>query len=102
MEFKFKNKGLDDLYHTGTSKKYSLSANIVKKFIMRVLSIEAAINIYDLWKSPSLKFEKLEGTKKYSMRLNREYRLEMEIEWEDEAKTKGIFNIIDVSKHYGD
>jgi len=70
---------------------------------MRLQQLEAAINIYDLWKTPSLNFEKLEGFEnRYSVRLSKRWRLEVEIDWEDKEKTKGIIYIVDISKHYGD
>jgi len=68
---------------------------------MRIQSIEAAISIHDFWKSPSLKFEKLEGFKnRYSFRLDEKWRLEFEIEWENEEQTIGKFLILKISKHY--
>jgi len=68
---------------------------------MRIQQIEAATDIYDLW-NPALKFERLKGTENmYSIRINDYYRLEVEIEWQNDAKTVGIFHIKEVSKHYG-
>lgn len=69
---------------------------------MRIQQLEAAINIYDLWKTPSLNFEKLEGFEnRYSVRIDNKWRLEMEIRWMDEKKTKGTIYIAEISKHYG-
>lgn len=36
------------------------------------------------------------------MRLDRSYRLEMEVKWEDNDKTKGVFIVIKLTNHYGD
>jgi len=103
LQVEFRNKNLLHLYENGKSRKYNLSQEILKKFLMRIQQLEAALNIYDLWKSPSLNFEKLQGHEsKYSMRLDKTWRLEMEIRWEDKEKTKGIINIVELSKHYGD
>ena len=103
MRVEFKNKSLIQLYETGKSRKYNLQQDILKKFFMRLQQLEAAINIYDLWKTPSLNFEKLEGFEnRYSVRLSKRWRLEVEIDWEDKEKTKGIIYIVDISKHYGD
>lgn len=70
---------------------------------MRVQQLEAAFDIYDLWKTTSLNFEKLEGYEnRFSLRIDRKYRLEIEMEWEDEERTKGKVIILELSKHYGD
>ena len=103
MRVRFKNKSLIQLYETGKSKKYKLQQDILTKFFMRIQQLEAANDIYDLWKTPSLNFEKMESYEnRYSVRLSRKWRLEVEIEWEDEEKTKGICYINEISKHYGD
>jgi proteic killer suppression protein len=50
---------------------------------------------------PSLHFERLRGTeKRFSLRITRKYRLEVEIDWEIEEKTMGIVEIEELSKHY--
>lgn len=68
---------------------------------MRVQQIEAANDIYDLWKNPALNFEKLERyDNRYSIRLNIQYRLEIEIDWENEQKTIGKIHIVELSPHY--
>ena len=103
MEYCFKNKHAADLYNTGRSRKYKLQAGILKKFFMRVQQIEAAEDIYDLWKTPSLNFEKMQGYEnKFSIRIDDKWRLDLSIDWKNEEKTKGILNIIELSKHYGD
>lgn len=70
---------------------------------MRIQQLEAANSIYDLWKTASLNLEKLKGFKsRYSIRLDKKWRLEMEIAWENKEKTKGTIYIANISKHYGD
>lgn len=102
MRVDFKNKHLIELYTRGRSRKYPLPANLVKKFIEVVAILEAAHDIYDLWREPSLRFEKLEGHEnRYSARLNQKWRLEMEIDWENKEKTVGLILISDISSHYG-
>jgi len=101
MEFDFSNRHLKELYENGYSKKFKLPKGLAKIFIERINRIEAAMTIYDLLEPPSMKFKKLEGIKKrFSIRINNQYRLEFEIEFEDEAKSKGKVIIKDVSKHY--
>lgn len=103
MQIEFKNRTLIQLYKTGKSKKLKLPGSVVKKFFIRIQQLEAAVNIYDLWKTSSLNFEKLKGFKnRYSVRLDKKWRLEMEIEWVDNEKTRGIIYIDEISSHYGD
>jgi len=102
LEFQFLNKELIKLYETGKAKKYKLQPGVLKKFFMRIQQIEAANTIHDLWKNPSLNFEHLESKGIYSIRVDKGYRLEIEIEWINEEKTIGKFFIKELSKHYGD
>ncbi len=103
MQVEFKNKNLNQLYNEGQNKKYNLPQEILKKFFMRIQQLEAAVTIYDLWKSASLKFERLKDfSNRYSLRLDKKWRLEIEIQWEDKEKTKGTVYVIELSKHYGD
>jgi plasmid maintenance system killer protein len=103
LKVDFRNKRLIELYSEGTSKKYKISKQVLRKFFIGIRALESADTIHDLWKTPSLKFEKLEGfANRYSIRLTREWRLEMEIDWEDEEKTRGTIFLVEISKHYGD
>lgn len=101
MEVLITRKELIKLYETGHSNKYKLPENVTDKYVATILKIQAAKDIYDLWKDKSLNFEKLKGTtNNYSIRLTIQWRLEMEIEWEDNNKTIGIITITEISKHY--
>ncbi len=101
MEFRFENKELEKLYVEGKSKKYRISDDIIDKFFARVQQIEASNDIYDLWKDRGLNFEKLQGFEnRYSMRLKLKFRLEVDVDWTNEEKTKGEFIIIEISNHY--
>jgi proteic killer suppression protein len=37
---------------------------------------------------------------RFSLRITRKYRLEIEIEWENQEKTVGVVEIEELSKHY--
>ncbi len=101
MQVDFRNRHLVDLYQKGTSKKYKIRPDILKKFFMRIQQLEAARDIYDLWNIPALKFEKLCGHEnRYSLRVQDKWRLEVEIEWENEEMTIGTFYIVELSSHY--
>lgn len=96
------NKKLMKVYKTGKqSKKYRLQQNVIDKFIMRVDTLIAAETIHDLWKHPALNFERLQGyDNRFSVRINNQYRLEVEIEWQNSDKTIGNIELLDISKHY--
>jgi proteic killer suppression protein len=102
MEWDFADKHLLELYEKGRSKKYKFIDNpLAKKFVERVGRIEASVNIYDLREPPSMNFEALEGVaNRFSIRLDRQYRLEFEIDFENDEKTVGCVHILTVSKHY--
>jgi proteic killer suppression protein len=101
MNIEFRSKHLLELYKTGKSSKYRIDDNIRNKFFMRIQSLEAAVNISDLRKTPSLNFEKLEGyTNRFSVRLQKKWRLEFEIQWENMDKTCGTIHIVELSNHY--
>ncbi|AQT68228.1 Toxin HigB-1 [Anaerohalosphaera lusitana] len=104
MEWDFKDKNLIKLYTTGKSPKHrGLPKNVVVNFVARVNEIDAAVDIYDLWKKPALKFEKLKGKKDYcSVRVTGKWRLEFKVDWEDEEHTRGFCWITALSNHYGD
>jgi len=102
LKVEFLNRHLAELYTKGRSRKYALEQRVIEKFVRTVAVLEAAHDIYDLWKTASLKFERLSGKNRYSARLDIKYRLEMEIDWENEEKTIGIIGLTDISNHYGD
>lgn len=102
MKVSFGTKKLETLYKSGQSTKYRLHPSVLKKFFMRVQSLEAATSIYDLWKNPALNFERLEGTGKCSVRVDGSWRLEFMVAWEDEPPTKGAITVTELSRHYGD
>lgn len=81
MNVYISDKDLENLYIKGSSKKLSLRKDIIDKFFASVQKKSAANDIYDLWKDPSLKFEKYKDH--YSIRLSGKFRLEIKVEWED-------------------
>jgi plasmid maintenance system killer protein len=100
LEVYIDDKELEKLYETGKSKKLKLRQVIIDKFFATIQKINAAKDIYDLWHDPSLNFENYQ--KHYSMRLNGQYRIEMEVKWMNEEKTIGEFHLFKISNHYGD
>lgn len=101
MRVVFNNRQLKELYAKGRSKKFRLPDEVHEKFFMRIQQLEAAVSIYDLQRSASLHFEKLQGfVNRFSVRLNIKWRMEFEIDWEDAEKTKGVCKIVDLNLHY--
>jgi len=102
VEILFVNKKLLALYESGSGRSLRLEKPVVESFFMAVADLKAATSIYDLWKQPALKFERLHGFKnRYSIRLDRKWRLEMSIEWTDKAMSIGIIGLEEISAHYG-
>lgn len=102
MKVEFLNAQLEKLYISGSSKKYPLDNVVIRKFIAVVNKLNAATDIHDLWHMPSLNFERLQGyANKYSARVTLQYRIEMEIEWENPERTIGLIGIVELSNHYG-
>ena len=95
MQFKFKDKSLQKLY---VSHKSKYSDVIMKAFFKKVMVIKRAEDIRDLHQSWGNHFEKLKGRKNdYSIRLNKQYRLEFELLQHNLNK---IVLIKKISKHY--
>jgi len=102
VKVEFKNTQLEKLYTTGHSKKYLLDEAVIRKFVAVVGRLEAASDVYDLWRLSSLNFERLQGNpNRYSARVTIKYRIEMEIDWENQEKTIGLIGIVELSSHYG-
>ena len=78
-------------YNTSFDVFFSLNYMIVQNFQFYFnLNFECSENVY------------AEGNKRYSMRMDRTWRLEMEIEWTNDDCSIGIIGLYDLTKHYGD
>ncbi len=84
-----------------TDKKYTggFPSHIVSKFRMRVQQIAAATNENDFRNLKSLHFEKLKGARshQYSMKLNDQWRLVIEIE---DRKGKKVLRIMEITDYH--
>lgn len=100
MELEFINKKLEKLYETGKSPKYKVDQQVLYGFFEAIAILEAAKDIYDLWGQPSLNFEKYKTW--YSVRANKKWRIEFDVDWENTEKTIGLIKIKELSNHYGD
>ena len=88
----------DDLRRLLTEAKFTggYSRAIVKAFRKRMQLIEAATDERDFYALKSLHFEKLEGRKGHrSMRLNKQWRLIIELVGEGKTKRVRVIGIED-------
>ncbi len=100
MEVVIDNKSLREIYTKGRSKKLRFPPGVAEKFVERVARIKAAISIDDLQFPPSMQFEKLQGHQNYySIRLNKQYRLIFEIEFDDNSNKTGTIIIKEIWDH---
>lgn len=103
VEVKFNEAYLRDLYETGKAdKKHRFQPQIVKRYIRVIDLMIAEDNIHGLWKYNSLNYERLEGDKHglSSVRVNDQYRIEFEEQFENGQTIATICNIIELSNHY--
>lgn len=101
MLIKFNSTYLEKLYQGKIKGKISYNSEVVIQFKKTVLKLEQADNSTQLRQFRSLNFEALKGNKKglYSVRVNKQYRLEFQIE-NDTITLSEIILIEDLSKHY--
>jgi toxin HigB-1 len=96
MEVTFKNRSLDRL-ETDASYSAGFSDSIVKSYRKAMQHIRAASDERTLCTRRSFRFEKLCGSRKgqYSMRLNIQWRLIVELYGEGSTRTINVIEIID-------
>ena len=102
MIVKFRSLYLEKLYCGKLPKgKPHYNSEVVIQFKKTILRLEQAENTGQLKQIRSLHFEALKGNKKgsYSVRVNKQYRLEFEIE-NDIITFSEITLIEDLSNHY--
>jgi proteic killer suppression protein len=97
----FAKKELGDLYILGKDAKGKYPAAIIERYVKRIDYIKAAESFNDLYAMKSVKFEKLKGISKYSVRINDRYRIEMIYGLsKDKTMVMKVFIIMDISSHY--
>ena len=102
MTIRFLNIYLEKLYAGKLIKnKPQYNNEVVIQFKKTVIKLEQAENSSQLRQFRSLHFEALKGDKKwiYSVRVNKQYRLEFKIE-NDSISLLEIIFVKDLSKHY--
>lgn len=96
MEVRFLDKVLDRL-ETDPAFDGGYTQQVVRKYRQRLAFIRAAIDEPDFYAMKSLHYEKLKGKRSHqrSMRLNKQWRLILEIEVDDDGRTVVVVSIED-------
>jgi len=104
MEIVFEKEYLSDLYYKGktTDNKHRFQPEVVKRYKLRIETLESAISIEDLFQINSLHYEVLKGEKKgiSSIRVNDQYRIEFTTSKVESETIVTICNIKELSNHY--
>lgn len=102
MIIKYDKEYLEELYENGKckDKKHRFQPQVVKKYHMRIDTLMAATKIEDLFIFNSLNFEALEGTDRYSIRIDIHYRLEFTVQHQDGETILTVCTIMDITNHY--
>lgn len=99
----FQKEYLKVLFEKGKSedKKHRFSSQVIKKYCLRVVTLQNAPNIEALYPLHSLHFEALSGNKTglFSVRIDLHYRLEFSLQKGKET-TLTVCNLQDITNHY--
>ena len=94
---------LQDLYSKGVAdKKHRFQPQVVRKYAYVVDLMKYECDVLGLMKYKALNYERLSGDKQgvSSVRVNNQYRIEFEEEFEDGKSVATICNITKLSNHY--
>jgi proteic killer suppression protein len=96
MDVTFKDRSLDRL-ETDAAFSGGHSDPVVRAYRKRMQQIRAAADERTFYAMKSLRFEKLKGSREgqYSMRLNDQWRLIVELQGEAPRKTVYVVEIVD-------
>ena len=104
MEVHFEKKYLSDLYYKGktTDKKHRFQPDVIKRYKLRIETLEDAASVEDLYQINSLHYEVLKGDKKgiSSIRVNDQYRIEFTTSKVESETIVTVCNILELSNHY--
>jgi len=104
MKIVFEKEYLSELYYKGKTvdKKHRFQSDVIKRYKLRIETLENAISIEDLFQINSLHYEILKGDKKgiSSIRVNDQYRIEFTISIVESETVITICNILELSNHY--
>lgn len=104
MVVTFDKEYLKELYEFGKTddKKHRFQPNIIRRYKRCIDIMIYVSDAIALCKYNGLNFEKLSGDKKelYSIRVNKQYRIEFTVEEMQGEVVTTICNIIELSNHY--
>jgi proteic killer suppression protein len=103
MEIIFNERYLQEMYLSGqTDKKHRYQPQVVRKYIRVIDIMIDAPDVQGLLRYNSLNYEKLKGDKAglSSVRVNDQYRIELEEQVREGETIAKICNITDLSNHY--
>jgi len=104
MEIHFEKEYLSDLYYKGktTDKKHRFQPDVIKRYKLRIETLEDVAGIEDLYSINSLHYEVLKGDKSglESIRVNDQYRIEFTTNKVESETVVTVCNIIELSNHY--
>jgi proteic killer suppression protein len=98
MLIEYKYKKLEDLYQKG-SGKHKYPSEVVRSYVKTIEIIRSVVSLQDLRNYRSLYFKQLKGNRinDYSIRLNKQWRLILQLKKLDDGTT---IMIIDIENHY--
>lgn len=104
MQIVFDKEYLSELYYTGkcNDKRHRFQPQIIRKYKTQIDLLSACGKMENLYKFKSLHFEALKGDKAglYSVRVNEQYRIELELHTTTEEPIITICTIEELSNHY--
>lgn len=104
MIVKFGKDYLRDLFEKGkcSDKHHRFQPSVVKKYALRVVTLQNAPDIETLFPLNSLNYEELTGDKSgiSSIRIDQKYRLEFTVDTEQGEPAVTICTILEISNHY--
>ncbi|MCM1483927.1 MAG: type II toxin-antitoxin system RelE/ParE family toxin [Muribaculaceae bacterium] len=100
----FEETYLKELYENGATsdKKHRFQPNVINRYKICVDYLRNSSKKEDLFLVRSLHFEALKGDKRglFSIRVNRQYRIEFTLQENIDIKILTICNIVELSNHY--
>jgi len=104
MVVKFGKEYLKELFEKGacSDKHHRYQRVVIRKYIMRVVTLQNAPGIEALFPLNSLNYERLTGDNNglSAVRIDRQYRLVFKVELDANEPILTICTLIDITNHY--
>ncbi|MCQ2143698.1 MAG: type II toxin-antitoxin system RelE/ParE family toxin [Bacteroidales bacterium] len=104
MVVKFGKEYLRELFEDGkcSDKHHRFQPQVIKKYVLRVATLQSAPNIEALYPLHSLNYEVLSGDKAgiSSIRIDSQFRLEFIVDIDSVEPTITICTLEDITNHY--